>query len=439
MATATFLEILDYMVDNYHLGRRGTNTGTATTSITDDPNFGGHGAAENVEVGCEVLITFDQGDTNAKPEGQIRRLSSRPKLTTGVMNVDPDFADALASGDLFTILFRPFRFQGGQYGVRDKINQAITERPWQRRLVPITLVTDGDMLAATAGSWTAVDGAGGSDNPTLAKAELSFPLALRVLRVTNNATGAGDYARSATIPVEENQTYYLEGTGQIGSSGAAADAGTLVLYDVTNAGPITLINKDIDRFEPETLVNTVTMPSGCEQVQIRLTCTAVSDIIEWSNIIFRKASVREHTVADRGLPAGRLGSLFAGTNKNWAERGDTMPEVAGEPRQLGGGMWQYHTEQSMGGYSLWYEEFFQPSTFTTIASAGGQMDETTTIDKEALAAVAAEILFKPLAGEDRWRKFYLTAAYEAAKVRGEYMDELRTIVQPQRVHHLSRV
>ena len=116
-----------------------------------------------------------------------------------------------------------------------------------------------------------------------------------------------------------------------------------------------------------------------------------------------------------------------------------MARVSGEPQQMGAGLWQYHAEQKWAGYSLWYEEFYQTSTFTTIASGGGQMDETTTIDLEALGDVATELLLKPLASQDRWRDDYLAAAGEAALARQEAMAAIESVVQPQRVVFQPRV
>ena len=420
MTTSTLKTILENLCDDYGIGRYGTNTGTSASAITDDVRFGGADGAKDITVGCSVFVTG--GSAESAPDDEEVRLSSHPKLSTGVMNLDPALTAALANNDTFVIAFKPLTFKAGAgpYSIIAKLNQVLTEFQFEKRIVPITSVTDGDMLASGTSDWTAVDGGGGSNDPTLAKAAASFPLGERVLRVTNHATGAGDYARSATIPVEENVSYYLEALGMIGASGVAADAGTLVLYDVTNGAAIALDNSVIDRFEPERLVNTVTMPPGCEQVQIRLTCTAVNDIIEWGYVIFRKGSVREFVLADRPQRVMKLGRLLIPSTTAWGTRG-IWDEIPSKMQALGAGLWQYQIERSASG-SLWYEEFVQPAALSLST-------DTTQIPAEDVAAVTAEVLLRPLRNWSKtWAIKYEFAMARAAGVVGNYLTQNQTVV-----------
>ena len=441
MATNTRQTVRELMLDRYGLGRRGTNTGTSASAITADANFGGHKGGRAVGTGDYVMITSGAG----APADEFSRLSSNFQLTTGVASLDPALTVALADGDTFEVLMSPLVFDAGQgeFSVHDTLDDILANYPFfEKRVVPITSVTDGDMLASGTTDWTAGDGAGGANNPTLAKVAASFPLGLRVLRVTNNATGAGDYAQSVTIPVEENTSYYLEATGMIASTGVAADAGTLVVRDLTNGADISFTNKDINRFEPETLVNNLVTPSGCEQVEIRLTCTAVGDIIDWANVIFRRADSREFTLQDRPVPVGYIGRVLVPaivgsrhsgpSTKDWATRGE-MIEVAGKPVQMGAGLWQVHTESTYGGRSLWYEEFIQQAAFSSDTS-------TTAIIKDHLAATAAEKVLYPLQGRsDDWRSRYLKAARDATTFGMNLYEQQRSIVQPQRAVFQARV
>ncbi len=401
MATVTRQAVREYLLDSYNIGRRGTNTGTSASAITDDADFGGHAAAENIDVGCEALITSGNRD------GQLARLSSRPALTTGAMNLDPPLSGVLANTDTFEILYRPFRFKE----VHDAINKAATKTLYEKLELPITLVPDGDMLSSGTSDWAEV-GSG-----TMVKVAASFPYAQRSLRLTAGATD--DYIRTASIAVEQNTGYYLEVTGAIGPSGAAADIGTLILVDVTNSNAsITLTESSITRFEPDILANNVTMPSGCEQVQIWLRSEENGDIIEWSNVIFRRTDARQFTIQDRA-EIDRLGNLFVYGTNDWGTRGLNRAKLGHglEPRTAG--LWVYRTYGSVSG-SLWYEEFRKPSSLDSDTDA-------TFIPKEDLAPIAAEILLKPYRNEERWTNLYLLALQDAEEVKRRYR-KLRSVV-----------
>lgn len=406
MSTHTLAEVLQHMADDYGLGRRGTNTGTSSSQITDDANLGGPDAAKMIDAGCQILI--DAG-TRA---GDITQLSAKPILASGVATVDPNFGGALSTDSTYIILRRGLRFQSG--GLYDKVNQAHQRFKWEKYILPVTLAVDGDMQESDTSSWTGVDGGGGANTPTLAKANLGHPLGIRVLRVTNNATGAGDYAHSGNIAVEEGASYYIEVTGMISSTGDASDAGTLVVYDVTNSAALTLQHEDIDRFEPEVLVNTVGIPSGCKQIQVRLTCDAVSDVIEWTNLIIRKSGSTDHVLPDRPTKPIDIGRVLQPASDLWGRR-EPWHEIPAKPQQVPGGLWELHTERGCRN-SLWYEAFLTPAELTAVTS-------TTTIPAQDLAAVAAEMVLRPLSSQSReWAERYEYAAQSAAGVIDAYLS-----------------
>ena len=407
------------MIDEYGLGRRFTNTGTAATSITADAKFGGFGAVERLDVGCYVLITSGTRD------GDVARLSSRPKVTTGLASVDPSFGAALANADTGVILYRPLVFDTGDgYSLFQAINQALAYFVWERRLVPLTMVTDGDMLSSVTTSYSEV-GSG-----ALTKVAATFPLGQRVLRMTGVV--ANDYIKSAAIPVEPETSYYLEVLGMIAPTptGAAADTGTLVLYDETNGASITL-NSDqitIDTFEPKLLINNVTMPAGCKQVTVRLEADNAGDVIDWAYIILRKNEQANFVLPDRPQIVGRIGRVLAARGDNWAIRNErNMREIAADPVQLDAGLWALNLRESVSGLSLWYEEFVQPAALTTDAA-------TTNLPKEGVGAVAAMLLLEPLRERKEWSAVYLKATAQAAYWRGQYQQQLRSYVtQPKRL------
>lgn len=402
MTTASLADVLNILVDDYGIGRRGTNTGTSLSAITSDGDLGGPDAAKEVSAGSQIIVTADGG---AAPEGEITQLSTKPKLSTGVANLDPNLTTALANAATFVILRKGLRFVGGGDGVINKINEAQQDFGFIKRILPYTLVTDGDMESSGVSDWTAVSTAAHT------KTAATFPLGERVLVVTDSGS-AGGYARSVNISVEATGTYYLEA---VGYGVDASDAATLVLFDVTNNAAITLSESVIDRMEPERLRNTLSMPAGCKEVQIRLTCTSASDVIHWSYVIFRKTDSKELVLPDtpvRPMDIGRLGYF---RYVDWGTRGEFKP-IDSDPAQLDNGLWKYRTDHRLPE-SIWYERFDKPADLaaSTVATA------STPIPARDLAAVAAEkILFPMRFKSTDWGNRYQDAVRRMAGVVDDY-------------------
>lgn len=335
------------------------------------------------------------------------RISKRPSQAAGLITVTPEPGANLTDGDTFDILRRPWRFED----IDTYIDQALAEYIPEKLLLPLTAVTDGDMMATSPTTdW------GTPSNATPTKVAASFPLALRVLRVTASANDG--YALTNDLPVEKNKSYYLEVTGMIGSPGAADDAGALQLIDVTNGNAsITLNNSAIDRFEPEVLANVVPMPSGCEQVHVRFACTLNGDIIDWSNLIFYKNGTREFVVQDRA-EIDRLGKLFVMKGTAWRTRRSV--EIGHELELRDAGIWVYRTHAPVSGRALFYEEFSKRGALSSDT-------DTSNAPKEEVAPVAAWLMLEQKANTEAWRMPFLKAQKQAAIVLAKYRGQ-RTIL-----------
>lgn len=422
MTTATRWDTIEHMVKTYGLGRAGTNDETAGTTaiLSDDSQFGGHRGANGFDVGDDV---------RAKQDGTVggggtvtydtTRLSKRPSFAAGTITVDPVFAlgetpDAGDNDTTFLVLRQPFRFEDIDYAL-DKVLGVGGAIPWERRIVPVTLAVDGDMRSSGTSLWE-------SSAATVTKVAASFPLGERALRIA--ATSAGGNANSLTlIPVEPGKSYYFEVTANIASTGAADDIGELLLTDVTNVAAITLTNVDVTRFEPVILQNqSVEMPSGCKEVEIKMTCTASGDIIDLSNVIFRKNESTVFTLPDIPVRILDIGEVKATTRDTWSRRDwDTMTPIRATPRQLDSGLWELHLRQSVAGMSVWYEEFAVPGTLASDAA-------TTNVPKEFVAAVAAYELLKAHRDNKEWASAYLSAAEDTARVMTRYATQ-RVIIE----------
>ena len=410
MPTVTLKTILETLGDDYGILRAGTNTGTSASALTDDVRLGGSDGAKGLDPGCAVFVTG--GSSGSAPDDEEVRLASRPKLSTGVANLDPALTANLADDDTFVIAFKPFTFKtgSGPHAIIAKLNQVMEAFQFEKLIRPITRVADGDMQAAAETDWT-------TSNATDVKAAASFPNAERVIVVTDGGSGGG-YTSTGNIAVEQNASYYVE---VMGFGTDKDDAGSLVVHDVTNNLPITLANTVIDRIEPERLVNSFTTPAGCEQIDIRLTCTNAGDVISWANLILRKNDARQFVLADRQRVM-KMGRLLTPTTTAWGTRG-TWDEIPSRPEALGSGMWQYTVEQSVSGQSLWYEEFVKPATLSSST-------DTTTIPAEHVAAVTAEILLRPLRNRSReWHDLHRDAELAAGGIISAYLQQNEVTVQ----------
>jgi hypothetical protein len=172
-------------------------------------------------------------------------------------------------------------------------------------------------------------------------------------------------------------------------------------------------------------------------VSVRLQGGISSSDTYWSNLIFRKNASREFTLQDRGASVLKLGKLFATTNSNWSERGNRLDhpnsEVPHTIIQLTNGLWQYRTDVSLSGYSVWYEEFRTPATLSADS-------DTISIPKEDLAAVATELLLRPMRFDPRWAPKWAAAGQRSAEVISRYQDGLATLVdRARKAHYLATV
>ena len=406
MTTSTLKTILDLMVDEYGLGLLGTNTITATTSITDDANLGGPDAAKELSGGSQILVTSTI-DGNA-PLGEITQLSTSPKLSTGLAKVDPPFTVSIVDTETFIILKRPLRFVGRGKGIVDAVNKAQKMFQWIKRYLPITSVIDGDMIGTAVGDWSATNSAVAKVAATSAKPD-------RNISVTDSGSGGGYVSPAVNLFVEPSKSYYLEVTGW-GTDND--DSGTLQVKDVTNSNAaIPLQNTVIDRMEPEILINNLATPSGCKEVQIRLVADAANDVVSWANIIFRKGEATELVLPDRPQRPIAIGRLLEPNSNLWSRRSEWR-EIPAKLDQRDSGLWEFHSREDLGSRSVWYEEFVAPPDMT----AANVATDTTTIPARDLAPVAAEIALKPLRElSNEWAVLYDTAKDDAAGVVLDYL------------------
>lgn len=425
---STRWEIEKEIVQRYKLGKVGIND-TATsnkTTLQDDSQFGAHRGAEDIAVGSDVLIRFNPSESDTGTNTyHTARVSKLPSHAAGAFEFDPAIAsapaedfDPAANVVEFLVLRREFWFEDMQ----KEIDLILGENfMWQKLIVPLTEVTDGDMRALAETAWTLA-------NATDAKAAATFPNGARAIVVTDSGS-AGGYTSTGSLAVEEKKTYYLEVTGY-GTD--ADDAGELQAKDVTDSNAeIALDLKTIDRIEPEILRNpSVLTPSGCKQVDLRLVCTNASDIVSWANLIWRKNEQTLFTLEDKPYRIHDIGEVRATSEATWGRRVfDRMAKVSREVVQLTEGLWQIQLKESVAGRAVFFEEWVAPGTLSADSS-------TTIAPKEDIAAVVAE---RMLRGVDGLEDAYARAAVDAARVIRSAQSQRSYINTDQRVQYQAIV
>ena len=390
------------MLDQYGIGRRGVHDGGSVTTPADDSAFGGPRGAERIENGCELRFTGDV--TNSSNRNHLGRISQKPARAGGIITVDPPPPQSLTDGDTFDVAYITFRFQE----IHDSITYALTQKLWERRARPVSLVTSGGLFVDT--DWTE---SGATDTVTAP----TFPWGLDEMHVENASTN--DYTASVAIPVEAGKTYFLEATARVIAT-PATNTATLVLYDLTNSAAITLNNSTSTQQEPTIIQNAaVTMPTGCELIEIRLGGSEADFDGYWSNVQFRKAESRHFVMQDR-IEADRIGRVFVYSSDDWHSRGESSRYYIGHTiHTLGGGLWEIQLNGSVSG-SLWYEEFAKGSALSADTS-------TTGLPAEHVAAAAVMHLLRGYADDKRWGPELTKAMSDWAGYMSAY-DEMRSIV-----------
>lgn len=157
----------------------------------------------------------------------------------------------------------------------------------QNVLLPVTIVTDGDMETSGVTNWTA-SGTGG--NPSLAKNTTYVRRGRYSLSITNGAGVTLGYAKSVSMYLPGGTECLVEADVYI----TAGDKARLTFYDVTNGAVIgTAMQSDESGWVH--LENTFTVPATCEEVQVWAESQAALDVTCWDHVTVWPAY-------DQGIP-----------------------------------------------------------------------------------------------------------------------------------------
>lgn len=206
--------------------------------------------------------------------GEVRRIKAGGYVpSTGTITTDTAFSNATTTTQSYGIYMTvpPARL-GLVKGIEEYLDELLVQLKY-RTFSLLSQVTDADMETSGTGSWTA-------SNATLTKSTASgVMLGKQALRV--QCSSANGYARSALVSVAPGQTYEL-----LADVTVSAGTAKLQLYDETNSTEIDSATTAVLR--PGYLwLDSTEIPSGCNQVSVRLIGTTATSDVYWDNISLR--------------------------------------------------------------------------------------------------------------------------------------------------------
>lgn len=274
------------------------NTGTSASSVTDATRLAGT-AVYGPQAFQGYWVRVSSG---ARDGEKVRAAMLTP--ATGVLNLSPSLSGALASGDSVE-LWHP-RLDPDV--VDAAIDRALSQICTRWRVVPLTMLADGDMVAQDTSAWTA-------SAATLSKVEKSGQERFQgqTLRVQNSA--ANGYA-AQTLNVRGGETYDLAALVQ-----AATGTAELVVYDLTTASEIPL---DATRAvwsgrAFQLLKASFVVPTTCEEVSIRLRGQEANADVYWAWVALMPRDATQVVMPARVAQHSFVGPFYRVVGDDWPE------------------------------------------------------------------------------------------------------------------------
>lgn len=282
---------------------KGTNTDTTATQVIDVLGGLNYSSGDTSFYDGVYIRLVGTDDVNSGDS----RVTRAGWTVTGTLVVDPVFVTTPVSGDLFTLSRHPPKL------LDDAINRLL-RNTYQPAFSPLSLSVfasdNNDMEASTIADGYTVS-AGGA--VLAAETGTNIPVfnGAQVVQSTNN--NANEYfALNSVIGVNDGQALYAAAMCFV----TLTDDAAFRVRDVTNSATIDSALSD----EPSwmELVITFSVPSGCEQIDLRMEGIGSDDVIYWDDIqVWRQNSGvyplpswiewPEQMIDVRGFPQGDNG------------------------------------------------------------------------------------------------------------------------------------
>lgn len=213
--------------------------------------------------------------------GEVRRVKDDGGYVpaSGTLTLDRAFSNATTTTQTYQLFFGvpPIDF-GTRKGIVTFLNEALRNLRYCTQLL-LTLATDGDMETSGVTNWTA------SSVTATKSTSTGVTMGDQALRVANS--GANGYAAAVNIPVAEFTTYHV-----IADVKVASGTAKLIAYDATASANIDTAQTAEIR-QGYLYLDNVYIPSGCQNLSLRLSGVEASADATWDNLSVRLSGMRE--------------------------------------------------------------------------------------------------------------------------------------------------
>lgn len=248
--TITRLQILKRALRQTALGITGTTTGAgSTTTFVDTTMFGS--AAVNVNEWYGAWVRFTSGTL----AGQFFNIVPTITVGTGTVTFSPTAGGSPGSSATYEIWK-----QVNPQQVLDALDDIVVQELMFPCWTILSEVPDGDMEQNNTTDWTTAVSA--TQTKQTAEPTMSGKRYLRVV-----TSGTNGYARSQLLNVVPGRAYHLS---CLARASAASTTTQAILFDETNS--VALKTLQWANLTTGRMWATVTVPTTCKQVSIRLGC-----------------------------------------------------------------------------------------------------------------------------------------------------------------------
>ncbi|HZP56216.1 MAG TPA: hypothetical protein VFC53_01520 [Dehalococcoidia bacterium] len=273
---------------------RASANGTATTVI-DAVHLRGDTLGADY-FGGEAWLYFPSGSSQP---GGIAKLDQFSGLS-GAITFSPALGGSTATGDAFEVWMKHHPLE-----VLKAIDRALQYKckDWRRR--PLSVLAYVENWATSAYDQTA----GGVSNATATKQTLDFPQQYQgsALRVTN--TGANGYCSSEAFGVQPAQVYRVFGWAR-----ALAQTGSIRVRDLTHGADIAVQGTATFSLLGWVYLDfLVTIPAGCEKVQLWLGGADAAFVGDFAGIGFLETSATAFSLPSTVRGTDEVGRVYERT------------------------------------------------------------------------------------------------------------------------------
>lgn len=417
----------------------GVATGGDTSYLTDTARLQSNALSETIYDDCIVRIT---SGTSA-PDGELSYVDYLD-TANGRLYVTPSFTGAVASTDTYEI-WKAGVDPDDVDRARDEALTAVCSY-WNH--YPLSVVPNAGYKEALGSSnWEVLLGSGSG---AIAKATPSFPSEFFTdsLLCTNTDT-ADEGAESASIYVQPGQSWFFYVPVSVRSGTAE-----VIIYDNTNGAEI-----DLNGTATETLRGwsgielTFSIPTGCEDITVRLVGQGATDIVEWGPVFMHPQGATVVPLPARVINRNRIGAIYklrdyaiADQSIYWGE--EQMDEVAGVRRQQVGDAVKLRFEEDLEDAPYVFAErtyyaALQTAYRNRANRTGGDLATTTCpIDYVVPALVrilAEQYMEKQPSQRDFWVNLWHRAMRELGVMERDFGPEPQAVQERGRVIYIPHV